>query len=93
MISEVALSGRLGEKISPSMRYVEIDRVIDTPTGGKYEVDKIPVKSYGGKESHFMLAPLGALIVLKGRLETKEGVGLYVISELHEIFSSAHKQS
>lgn len=91
MISEVALSGRLGEVFSSTIRYVEIDRVIATPSGGRYEVDKIPVKTYGGKESHFMKAPKGALIILKGRLETKEKVGLYVIAEMHEIFTTVSR--
>ncbi len=91
MISEVMISGRLGANLSPTMRYVEIDRVISTPAGGKYEVDKVPVKTYGGKESHFMKAKEGALIVLKGRLETKSDLGVYVISEFHEIFSSLER--
>lgn len=91
MISEVALSGRLGEVLSSTIRYVEIDRVVATPNGGRYEVDKIPVKTYGGKESHFMMAPKGALIILKGRLETKEKVGVYVIAEMQEIFTSVSR--
>ena len=91
MISEVALSGRLGEVLSSSIRYVEIDRVVATPSGGRYEVDQVPVKTYGGKESCFMKAPKGSLIILKGRLETKEKIGLYVIAEMHEIFTSVSR--
>ena len=89
MLSEVALSGRLGDLCPfPGCRYVEIDRVVCTESGGKYEVDKVPVKSYGGLQSHFLTAPKGAFIVLKGRLETREGLGVIFLSVMQEIFSS-----
>lgn len=41
MISAVFVTGRLGEKIAPLGRYVEIDRVLPGPTG-HYGVDKVP---------------------------------------------------
>ena len=36
--------------------------------------------------SLFFEAPVGTLIIVKGRLEAKEGVGLLVINEIDEIY-------
>lgn len=84
MISEVFLTGRLGEKIGPTMRYVEIERLSPAQNGG-YEVDKVPVETYAGVGSHFMKAPLGSYIALKGHLETHKEYGLSVYIEMEEI--------
>lgn len=88
MVCSVSLCGRLGSLLSGgALRYVEIDRVIASSNGGQYEVDKIPVKCFGGKGSRFLNAPEGSLIFLKGRLQTDKELGVYVISEIQEIYS------
>lgn len=91
MISAVFMTGRLGERISPLMRYVEIDRVIPGPTG-KYEVDKIPVLTYAGEGCLFMKAPIGSFISLKGHLETRNNTDVIVCLELEEIFPLKNKK-
>lgn len=88
MLSSVSLSGRLGEALADNVRYVELDRVLSTSEGGSYKIDKIPVRSYGGRLSRFMSAKKGTLILLKGRLETNEKLGVIVIAEFHEIYSA-----
>ncbi|MBQ2052770.1 MAG: hypothetical protein VZR76_04820 [Candidatus Enteromonas sp.] len=85
MLSSVFLSGRLGEKISPKTRYVEIDRVIPGPTG-HFETDKFPVRSMLATEGPFMKAAVGTFVVLKGRLETDEDGKIVIVDELDEIF-------
>ena len=72
MISAVFVAGRLGEKIAPLGRYVEIDRVLPGPTG-HYGVDKVPVFTYSGEGCLFMKAPIGSFISFKGHIETEFG--------------------
>lgn len=84
MISEVFLTGRLGEKIGPTMRYVEIERLSPAQSGG-YQIDKVPVETYAGTGSHFMKAAEGSYIALKGHLETNKDFGLSVYIEMEEI--------
>lgn len=87
MLSSVMLSGRLSEQISERVRLVELDRVLVGSEGGAYRVDRIPVRSYGGPTSRFMMAKNGSRILLKGRLETEEKLGVVVVAEFHEILS------
>lgn len=90
MISAVFVTGRLGERISSIVRYVEIDRVVPGPSG-KYSVDKVPVKTYAGEGCLFMKAPIGSFISLKGHLETEER-NLLICLELEEIFPMKEKK-
>lgn len=90
MISAVFVTGRLGEKIGPLGRFVEVDRVVPGPTG-KYQVDKIPVFTYSGEGCLFMKAPIGSFITCKGHMETDEKLGVVVKMELEEIFPMKEK--
>ncbi len=92
MISAVFVTGRLGEKIAPLGRYVEIDRVIPGPTG-KYQIDKIPVFTYSGEGCLFMKAPNGSFISFKGHIESDERFGIVIRLELEEIFPMKEKKS
>ncbi len=91
MISAVFVTGRLGEKITPLSRYVEVDRVIPGPTG-RYEVDKIPVFTYAGEGCFFMQAPKGSFITVKGHMETDKTLGVIVKMELEEILPMGQKK-
>lgn len=87
MLSSVFISGRLGELINENYRYVEIDRVAyDNFGGGKYEVDKIPVRSM--EKGRFYSYKTGSLIILKGRIEMDPELGLVVVDEIHELYES-----
>ncbi|MDO5330137.1 MAG: hypothetical protein Q4F15_01720 [Bacillota bacterium] len=85
MLSNITISGRLGEKIDKRTRYVEVDRLLPDG-GGKFRVDAIPVRSMLALEGPFMSEPNGAFIVLLGHLEVDEEGHLIVVNELDEIF-------
>ena len=84
MLSFVYLSGRLAETIGHSARYIEMERPIACP-GGKSKIDRVPVFCPLSKSTLFFKAPKGTFVVLKGRLETNEELGLHVHSEAEEI--------
>lgn len=86
MISDVTLSGRLAEAVGDSMRYVEIDRAIPTEIGGQFQVDRFLIRAFGGKNSVFMKAPIGARIFARGHLENHPDYGVIIVSELQELF-------
>ena|SRR5574344_1284431 len=86
MMSSVTLSGRLGEVIAPNARFVEVDRLVFTPLGGRYETDRFVVVS-PGENTLLLTSPIGALIYLKGRIEIAESFGFVIIDELDEIFT------
>jgi hypothetical protein len=90
MISSLFLSGRLGEAVGEDMRYVEIERVL-AGSSGSYRVDKIPVRCLLGKSTLFFKAKSGSLIILKGRVENDEKIGLHVVDEIDEIFPAQSK--
>jgi len=86
MISDVTLSGRLAEVVDDSTRYVEIDRAIPTEIGGRFQVDRFLIRSFGGKNSVFMKSPVGARIFARGHLENHPQYGVIIVSELQELF-------
>jgi hypothetical protein len=91
MVSAVFVTGRLGKPVDSVTRFVELDRVIPGPMG-EYQVDQIPVVTYGGPGCLFMKAPIGSFITVKGHLETREKLGLVVCLELEEIFPLKKKK-
>ncbi len=84
MLSFVYLAGRLAEAVGSSARYVEMERPLASP-GGRSKIDRIPVLCPLSKSTLFFKAPIGTFVVLKGRLETSEELGLHVHSEIEEI--------
>jgi hypothetical protein len=87
MISSVFVSGRLGKRVKPRFRYVEVDRVIPGESG-RYEVDRFLVKSMLSPEGAFNTLPEGSYICFKGRLESDPEYGLIIVDELDEIYAA-----
>lgn len=85
MLSSVFASGRVGEVIDPTTRYIEIDRMVPGPTG-RFDTQKFPVRAALGKTSRFMQAPDGALVIFKGRIEEDPTLGMVLVEELEEIY-------
>ena len=85
MLSSVFVSGRLGEAVGKDVRLVEVDRVL-SGAGGKFKVDAFPVRCLLGKSTLFFKAKEGSLIVLKGRLERDQDLGIVIVDEIDEIF-------
>lgn len=89
MLSSVTLSGRLAEPVPGQKltRYVELDKVEVTPNGaGRFKTARIPVHCPFGN-GVFSSAPSGVRIILKGRLDYSEQIGVYVVDEIDEIFA------
>ena len=80
MISDVFLTGRLGEAINNTVRIVEIDRMV--PEHGKFIIDKIPVSNWSKEpRSRFMKISGGTLVVIRGRIQIDEQIGLIIVAE------------
>lgn len=47
---------------------------------------EIPVHAFGGSKSSFYTLKNGSKVILKGWLETREKIGVVLISELEELF-------
>lgn len=87
MISDVFLTGRMGDKIDDDLRYIELDRPV--PVSRKFVCDKIPVSYWTHQAlSSFMKLSVGALITLRGRLEINEKLGIIIVAEQFETLSS-----
>lgn len=84
MVSSVFISGRLGRSIDRQTRMVELDSPI--PSKGEFRICEIPVRCNRSWKASFFSAKVGTLIVLKGRLESEEPLGLYVALEIEELF-------
>jgi hypothetical protein len=90
MISDVFLTGRVGQKIDDDLRYVELDRPV--PYNRQFVCDHIPVSYWSHQpNSIFMKLVDGALITLRGRLEINEKVGIIIVAEQFETLSSNPK--
>jgi hypothetical protein len=87
MLSSVFVSGRLGDIIDGKTRYVEIDRVVPGASG-HFETDLIPVRSMLTIEGSFIKGAKGSFIVFKGRIERDPKLGLILIDELDEIYTT-----
>ena len=87
MLSSVYIAGRMGETLDEGVRIVEVDGCVPGPDGA-FSTFAIPVYSNMAKGSYFFQAPKGSLIIVKGRLEVKAGLGLVVVNEIDEIYSS-----
>ena len=85
MLASVFLSGRLGEKVAPNVRIVEVDGLRPGPTG-VFVTHKIPVIAHRSLSATFLCAKEGAFVIVKGRLEVVEEFGLVVAAELEETF-------
>ena len=84
MISSVFVSGRLGEKLSHNLRYVEVDRPV--PEKGKFVTDSFLVKSQSYESSPFLKEPTGSYICFKGRIEKDVEHGFIIVIEIDEMY-------
>lgn len=91
MLSSVFVSGRLGKRLTPEIRLVEVDSVLPGP-GGRFKVDSFPVLCPLSPSSLFFSAKDGSLIVIKGRLENDKAMGLVIVDEIDEIFPCGEKK-
>lgn len=86
MISNVFVSGRIGEVIDKHYRYVLVERPL-VNQDGKYQIDKVPVRvSYFATDS-WMKEKEGTFIVFKGRIEMDKKIGLALVIEHRETYA------
>lgn len=85
MLSNVSLTGALGDRIDKNTRFVEVRRMAPDKTG-KFPNDLIPVRSNLPMEAGFLKAPSGTFVCLLGHLEIDENDHLVVAVELEEVF-------
>ena len=95
MISSVYLSGTLEEVTEPGLRYVAIDSSFPDASG-QLQTHHIPVVC-SRKGCLFLTAKQGSKVVLKGRLETRDNIGLVIVLEMDEVFdftssSTCHRE-
>lgn len=81
MISNVIMSGLLKEKRSDGFRYLEVS-VLDINHKGKEQIFKIPLFHWT-REKRTILTnlPDNSPVLIKGRVEANEEVGLYILVE------------
>jgi hypothetical protein len=85
-MTNVSIVGTLGEVINDHLRYVEWERLIPGPTG-IYQIDRIPARSYTFMIDEFLKEKTGKTIILRGHLESEEGLGAIVAIEEYDISS------
>lgn len=80
MLCNIIMCGRLGEVFREHFRFLEFDRLL--MSGRTPIVDKIPIASWDlSKDSFLFKMKTGALVIVSGRLQREEEIGLYVVSE------------
>lgn len=90
MISNIAITGAVGEKFDKIYRYIDVDRPV--PANRKYVIDKIPTCHWSKTHNcTFQKLPVGACVSLTGRLEMDEKHGLVVIVQQFLILSRNDK--
>ncbi len=87
MLSSIFLAGRLGENKGDGVRIVELDSPLPD-VDGSFPIIHVPVYAKLNKRSFFFTAAPGTLIIVKGRLEERPGIGLVVVNEIDEIYSN-----
>lgn len=86
MLSTICLSGSLEEKIDERFRYLEIERTPVRDT--KPVIDRIPVAFWNPQpNSRLHRLNKGTLVLISGRLERDEVIGLYILCERLEYIS------
>jgi len=91
MISTTLLAGELGEvfalQTGELYRYVHLDAIADLyaerPMGSVF---KVPVHAFGNLKTSFYALPNGTRVIVRGWIETRDEIGVVVISELEELF-------
>lgn len=91
MISTTVLAGTLGDlmtlKTGELYRYVHLEAVAELYSERPYGmVFKVPVHAFGNLKSSFYALPNGTRVIIRGWIETRDEIGVVVISELEELF-------
>ncbi len=91
MISTTLLAGDLGDcfflENGEPFRYVKVTFIGATAGERPREMTyEIPVHAFGGSQASFYTLKKGSKVILKGWLESREKIGVVVISELEELF-------
>ena len=72
MISTTVLAGELGDIMT--LRTGELYRYV------------VPVHAFGNLKTAFYALPKGTRVILRGWIETRDEIGVVVMSELEELF-------
>ena len=92
MISSVVLAGTLKERINKTFRYVEAIQ-IDALRPSKEIVHRIPVQYWTKSDQNVLLnRQEGTQLVIKGRLESDEKMGIYVLVESVNFYMDKEKE-
>ena len=91
MISTTLLAGELGDifalESGELYRYVNLHAVADLCAERPFgSVFKVPVHAFGNIKTSFYSLPKGTRVIVRGWIETRDEIGVVVISELEELF-------
>lgn len=91
MISTTLLAGELGDifalKSGELYRYVNLHAVAELYAERPFgSVFKVPVHAFGNIKTSFYSLPNGTRVIVRGWIETRDEIGVVVISELEELF-------
>ena len=91
MISGTIIAGELGDvftlKTGELYRYVHLEAVAELYAERPYgAVFKVPVHAFGNIKTSFYALPKGTRVIIRGWIETRDEIGVVVISELEELF-------
>lgn len=91
MISNVFLAGELGDVFvtqeGENFRYVRLSANNSLVVGRTMKEEYlIPVTAFGSPFSSFYTLKKGSYVVLRGWLETRNDIGVVVVSELEDLF-------
>lgn len=86
MISDIVISGRLGNLINSYLRELIIEK--ENILNSKIEKTMIPISDWFKSSNGFLLTiPNGTHILIRGRIEKDPEHGVFVITETLEIIS------
>lgn len=92
MISDVVIVGVLGKKMNSYLRELIVNRFDNLKS--KEEKFVIPVSDwFKNKSSKFHNLKDGTFVFIRGRIESDEEIGLYVVAETLEIYSHSQVSS
>ena len=91
MISSTILAGELGEvftlRTGELYRYVHLEAIAELYAERPYgAVFKVPVHAFGNIKTSFYSLPKGTRVIVRGWIETRDEIGVVVVSELEELF-------
>ncbi len=84
MLTTIVALGKIGSPVRPNIRLLEVERPHRDRTG-VFQVDRIPVVYWSrAVNNYFMTMAEGTMIMIKGRLETTEDIGLTIVADYME---------